>query len=132
MIYGDTNNIEYMCQECNSLRAAAGHCWGALAAMLAIDSNRARVGVALQRWASSQDMAPPGARRGTIPQRAPLVPRKPVIYRDLSREFIYPADTAAKRVWNLATLKLQSVPMQWHQEKERRLALPDAERKVNY
>ena len=100
-IHGDVRNIEVMCQSCNFLRAACGHCWGAVACMLAITHDLTRIAAVMQRWQA-------------IRQGPALTPRQKVIAHAArygmrmrylpAEDFVYPADTAAKRVWNLAVL----------------------------
>lgn len=129
-------NILIMCQECNSLRAEAGHCWGALACAADIAGlHGISVRTIMRRWRfgwwrNETAMKVPAANKGGGSVSHPvakadaerwLVPEGPAdqgrrakndeaiqlgmaVNKIGADEFIWPADTAAKRVWNLATL----------------------------
>ena len=131
MIHVDVRNIEEMCQSCNGLRAACGHCWGAVACVKAVTENPDQAAATMRRWiAASKDRTGAEAERKRKAKEAVRIGM--LIYKIGEEEFIWPADTAAKRVWNLATLARGSAPASWFREKERRLAPPDAEIKTNY
>lgn len=129
MIHGDVRNVEIMCQECNSLRAACGHCWGAVACVLAISENRAVGAATMQRWMAARGGDRVIARRA---KAAEAVKIGMIVQRVGRDEFLYPADTAAKRVWNMITLERGKIPASWFKERDRRWALEDAEKKANF
>lgn len=116
-LYGDVRNTILMCQACNELRARAGHCWGMFAcAQTVARSERVKVTTILIQWrVQARTMGIPKPPRIYVP--APVDDKPPpwehnrgavalgiAVSRAGADEFIFPADTSAKRVWNLATL----------------------------
>ena len=104
-MYGDTRNIREVCRSCNGNLAAAMQCVGALkCAMMVADDTRTPLKYVFRQWrfgemlaAGSADGISKIARRN---QRAMRV-------SELTKgEYIWPANTAAKQVWNLATLSM--------------------------
>lgn len=131
VMWGDVNNIEIMCAGCNGFRGACGNCWGAVACVDAVarDSGQNR-GQIFRRWKlglqteiiKSADAAIKPRVRSVSPPHISVPESEDAMARqERSRlavqlgmavhkigppEFIFPADTAAKRVWNLATLRM--------------------------
>jgi hypothetical protein len=99
-------NIVTMCQECNGWRAACGHCWAIAACVDAVAGtesvDRWKI---YKRWRLAHMDNPEEIARAARKARSFAAVR---IGRKVERigldEFVWPADTAAKRVWNLATL----------------------------
>lgn len=125
VIHGDVRNLETMCADCNEFRAQCGHCWGAVACVdtVARDTRSTRSAVYHQwKLGHQQQIVAAIDAGGTFRSIPPMVPdareeydsrrtrnREAVrlgmtVHRIGVDEFIWPADTAAKRVWNLATL----------------------------
>jgi hypothetical protein len=122
---GPTRNWRVMCQGCNEQLAVCGHCVAALACArtVAADLNRSAESIA-RRWMmlyvarTIPRPGPDGAKalraqrsvtqemRRSMPHQMPVV--RPVIAPVIPHDFIFPAVTAAERVWNLATLARKS------------------------
>lgn len=102
IIHGDTRNIEIMCQACNGWRASCGHCWGLAACIDAVarDLHVTRETI-LRRWRVPMPKQPPAHDKRASFQAVQI---GRAVNRGGADEYIWPADTAAKRVWNLATL----------------------------
>ncbi len=105
------NNFRTMCQACNGLLAAAGHCVGAVACLRAVSDDMCSTPVAVFRkwrmskvWNTDQERE---ARKNV--GRLKHGHTRPRVYTDPD-EFVYPANTAAARVWNLATLARGPMP----------------------
>ena len=97
--YGDTRNVRVMCQDCNGLIAACGHCAAAAACVRDVARQTgARTGAVLSAW----EMYRHQPRKPTVMIRREKPRDQPAVYP--RGEFIYPAVSAAARVWNLATL----------------------------
>lgn len=108
-IHGGVSNVEVMCQACNSLRAACGHCWGVVACVLTVAMAQSVVAsTILRRWKMHEiipDEAAPLTHEQTRKQRsADAVKIGIVVHQVGLDEFVYPADTPAKQVWNIVTL----------------------------
>lgn len=108
VMFGDVRNSAPMCQECNGWRAACGHCWGLAACIAAVVAetglSRAKV---YQKWQTGRVVQGVALRTRTDHTRRMengVQLGRAVIRAGGADEFIWPADTAAKRVWNLATL----------------------------
>lgn len=113
-IHGDVRNTIVVCQDCNGFRAACHHCWAFVACVdaVAIVTGRDRWCL-LARWASASS----GGRRSVVSLRVPTqVEKRAAVILSAARkyamfnapapreDYIFPADTAAKQVWNLAVL----------------------------
>lgn len=111
-----------MCQRCNGLRALLNHCWGAVACVKAVarDTDRKPHEI-VKRWCfpaqispvsppqprdpDAERWAPSAADAGRAKHRnAAAIQLGMVVNKVGAHEFVFPADTAAARVWNLATL----------------------------
>lgn len=134
----DIRNIEYMCQACNGFRARLNHCWGAVACVKAIaDAMRCSHEQVISDWEKTKPVkfvqvivTPEEKARRKASEDAVKIGR--IVDRVGIHEFVYPVDTAAKCVWNLATLAMGSVNKKYKVELSRRLTLDDAERRLNY
>lgn len=108
-IYGDTRNTVEICQTCNGFRAACGHCWAIAACVDAVAADRMvpREVIALA-WKLGQKLRHLTLTRRdtTRRQNAEAVRIGRVVNQVGPDQFIFPADTAAKRVWNIATLAM--------------------------
>ena len=120
-MFGGVRNKRIMCRRCNVQLATCGHCIGALACLrsvaLAQDVPLSRL---IRKWRmgvvaagirspgqrANEEWQPSGAKRGT--SAYPHADQRVAIARAIDRigigEFVFPAETAAARVWNLATL----------------------------
>jgi hypothetical protein len=106
-IHGDTPNLAVMCQACNGFRARCFHCWALVACVRDVAKARGvATKVVYHEW-----------RVGSVIARAQMEAsaKRNAANRDKVRigrivaevgvdEFVYPADTAAKAVWNAVTL----------------------------
>lgn len=120
VIHGDVRNVVVICRSCNMLRAECFHCWGAVACVRSVaESTKRTMKDIMQAW---------NFRYVTIDRLVPDRPKKvsrrpPDGYEEYSadpnahaiqigmavnragpEEFVWPADTPAKKVWNVATL----------------------------
>ena len=104
-IHDDVRNWRIICQRCNGLLAAAGECLGALAAVRSVpgdDVTTMRLwgfgplaqAILTEDQKAQRKVLDAAIDRACEPLRSPV----------LSHDYLYPADTAAKRVWNLAVL----------------------------
>jgi hypothetical protein len=113
-MFGGVRNKRIMCRRCNVQLATCGHCIGALACLrsvaLAQDVPPSRL---IRKWCMGVVAAgipspgqPSNAKRGA--SAYPHADQRVAIARAIDRiglgEFVFPAETAAARVWNLATL----------------------------
>lgn len=106
LLYGDVINIVIMCQACNEIRAAAGHCWAMVACAVAVGGkSHDAIRRTLLAWRPRVDRSPEIDRVAAKRKNQDAIEIGIVVHRVGCDEFIFPADTAAKRVWNLATLR---------------------------
>jgi hypothetical protein len=128
-MWGDVNNIEINCASCNGFRAACGNCWGAVACIEAVSRSTGNSRETIYRaWkfgalceavreadAAIKPTVHSVRPRDEIKRESDAVILRRARAHEQVRlgmavhkigvdEFIYPADTPAKRVWNLATL----------------------------
>lgn len=125
-LFDNVHNLEYMCQTCNDLRAMLNHCWGAVACVRAVAKDGGHKIETIARWwrfpldtyspihmpspaqpkdPDAERWMPSGADVGRLKKRnIAAIQLGIVVHRVGADEFIFPADSAAKRVWNLATL----------------------------
>ncbi len=119
VIHGDTRNRRLICVGCNGRLGTCGHCVGALACVYAVSGPTSPLAV-IQAWgmgvvassitgpwtrpAAEWDLPP--APKEPRPDAFPHAAARVAIARAVDRiglpEFIFPAETAAARVWNLA------------------------------
>lgn len=118
-IHGGVPNVVIICRTCNAWRGSCGHCWGAAACVDAVAaSDGATRREVFRRWELHrlpvEAAIPPAPGAEDVP-RAPAavmarnheaVKLGMVVNKIGPDEFIWPADTAAKRIWNLATLTM--------------------------
>lgn len=128
-MWGNVNNIEIMCAGCNGFRSSCGNCWGLVACIesVARDTGQPREKI-YRTWKTGlqkhlvdiEDAAIKPTVRSVQPPHVEVRGSAGVILRMARNheqvrlgifvdrvgvsEFIFPADTPAKRVWNLATL----------------------------
>ena len=128
-MYGDTRNRRIICRGCNTRLGTCGHCVGALGCIYAVAAPNGDAGAVIWRWgmgavataipgrwergveplafrdpAHWEDGPEPRSRPTAYPHAAERVAIARVIDAIGLDEFVFPAETAAARVWNLATL----------------------------
>lgn len=112
-IGGPTRNRRIVCKHCNELLGQCGHCIGALACVRAVmtaDAPPRSERSVLKAWGmyAVAKAASPETRRQDRPTATPGAREAVAVARAVDSigldEFCWPADTAARRVWNLATL----------------------------
>lgn len=96
VLHGDTRNTVIMCQGCNERRGKCFHCWAVVACVKDVArSELTDFWTVWRAWGlNHQQQAAVPSERTTLA----------MVERIGLDEFVYPADTAAKRVWNLASL----------------------------
>lgn len=127
LLHGDVRNTVVICQACNSWRADCVHCWAMAACIEAVsDSTGEERRAVYRRWglgsvrflhewrapeveeARRVRSAHMRVAREAAADRKAANAERVAIARALDRigldEFVWPAETAAARVWNLATL----------------------------
>ena len=118
MIHGDVRNTQIMCQHCNSMRALHFHCWALWVCVKTVAQDEGVKPITVyRRWGLGKLRAKMTVTRTARDQvalsdddyrRRAQNARSVEIARQIDRigldEFIWPADTAAKRAWNMATL----------------------------
>lgn len=120
VIHGDTNNRRVMCRQCNILLGTVGHCVAALACVEAVAQSRKtgrRDIIREWRLGLIATQMPQPRNRVLAERRADRSPwewedvddrRREAIEAAMERigldQFVWPAVTAAERVWNMATL----------------------------
>lgn len=125
-IAGDTRNIVVICQACNGRRASCLHCWALAACIQAVATVTHRPFMQIYReWhvgrvlAGARDL--PETQRRQDEARARLLESREshirrarnalrvqaalAVQRIGLDEFVYPAESAAAKVWNRVTLR---------------------------
>lgn len=100
---GYVRNHRIMCQRCNGLLAACGHCVAALASVRAVAAHAPQDARLALRWFRKERAETPDQTK-----RRQLNMERVAVARAIDRigtdEFVFLAAGAAARVWNLATL----------------------------
>lgn len=99
-------NITIICQDCNGWRSACGHCWAIAACVDAVArAEHVDRWTIYKRWQLNlMDDPWRRAEQARKARSAEAVRTAMKVERIGLDEFVWPADTAAKQVWNLATL----------------------------
>lgn len=100
-IHRDTRNIRIVCQRCNGLLNEFQQCPGAVVCLLSVDPTRGLHKKRRRRTATART-----SQRRTVTGLVPASAVPVLLPASVAPapEYIFPADTAAKRVWNLVTL----------------------------